>query len=83
MAGNDGRVDAMQKGIRTVMVGLALTMSGMALFGGSAIALHFAGLREGSFIAAGLAIVAVVAGVVIQMSGVRAYRAASRLGGGG
>lgn len=67
---------AMQKSIRTVMTGLALTMVGMLLCGGAAIALQVAGLREAGLAVAGLAMLVVGTGVFIQISGVRAYRAA-------
>jgi hypothetical protein len=82
MSGSDDKATAMQKAIRTAMTGLALTMVGMLLCGGAAIALQVAGLREAGLVAAGVAMLVVGTGVFIQISGVRAYRAVHKGDGG-
>jgi hypothetical protein len=66
--------DAQKKGQRLFMTGMGLVMGGIILGGGIAMVFYFLSNRPAAMVAGLLAVLAIVAGVVVQFQGAKLLR---------
>jgi len=66
--------EAQKKGQKLFMTGMGLVMGGLIFGGGLAMVFYFLNVRMGSYVSISIGVVAILAGIWLQMRGAKLLR---------
>jgi hypothetical protein len=69
--------EAQKKGQKLFMTGMGLVMGGLIFGGGLAMVFYFLNVRMGSYVSISIGVVAILAGIWLQMRGAKLLRSKS------
>jgi hypothetical protein len=66
--------EAQKRGQKLFMIGMGLVMGGLIFGGGLAMVFYFLNVRMGSYVSISIGVVAILAGIWLQMRGAKLLR---------